>query len=166
MNLRQAFDKYKCDKGKYHGYERFYEPVFAPLRDQPITLLEIGILNGASVEAWLEYFPSANIVAVDTFQRVAAKDVPILVHPRVTWFAMDSTVEAPNVKADFIIDDGRHLPESQLATFNNYYPLLKDGGCYFIEDVRDFKTLRGLHPKATHHDMKRHFDSKIIAVPK
>jgi hypothetical protein len=38
-------------------------------------------------------------------------------------------------KFDFIIDDGSHLLEHQVASFNILFPRLKEGGVYFIEDI-------------------------------
>ena len=147
MRLVECFDKYDCDKGHKHRYDRIYEPILEPLRDQPITLLEIGVLRGASLSAWLDYFSKAKLIGIDTFGRVPAEAVPILEHPRVTWFACDSTKTAPDVMADIIIDDGYHTPEAQLATFRKYFPLLNDGGVYFIEDCaandsKDYELLK------------------------
>ncbi len=159
--LRKIFDKHGCDKGKRHGYERVYEPVFAPIREQPITLIEIGVFRGESLAAWLEYLPNATLIAVDTFQRVPPRQIPVLNHPRVRWFRMDSTQEAPDVQADFIIDDGCHDPVAQTATLQNYQPLLKPGGRYFIEDA-PMLTI----PGAIVHDFRRRacFDSRIIEL--
>ena len=38
-------------------------------------------------------------------------------------------------KIDVIIDDGDHVDQSQLATLRNFWPLLRDGGLYIIEDI-------------------------------
>lgn len=139
MTLLECFDKYGCDKGSgRHRYDRFYEQILAPLRNEPIRLLEIGIFNGASISAWLEYFPKARIIGVDTFERVAPGAISVLRDPRVSFYACDSTAFAPQIDAvDIVIDDGSHKPEAQLATFGMYSPLVKDGGMYVIEDVKD-----------------------------
>lgn len=138
MNLRECFDKRGSDKGFRHGYESFYEPRFAPKRHEPLRILEIGVLSGASLAAWLDYFPNAQVIGVDTFKRVPASSVPILSHPRVTWWGLDSTEFVPLIdEVDVVIDDGSHKPEAQLATLALYRRLLKSGGSYFIEDVKD-----------------------------
>ena len=136
--LAELFDKYRCDKGHKHGYEKVYDPIFAKLKDEPITLLEIGILRGQSLSAWADYFPQALIIGIDTFDRVPPEEVDILFHPRVHWFRCDSTRDVPEElteRLDIIIDDGYHTNEAQLETFKRYFPLLKDDGAYFIEDV-------------------------------
>jgi hypothetical protein len=48
-----------------HDYLKKYEKYFPFKRDDKITLLEIGVLNGSSVKSWKEYFVNANIIGVD-----------------------------------------------------------------------------------------------------
>jgi cephalosporin hydroxylase len=164
--LRKIFDKYGCDKGSArHRYDRVYEPAFRDVRERPITLIEIGIFTGASLAAWLEYFPAATIVGVDTFQRVRPAQIHVLRHPRVRWFRCDSTLPLPAdlaaIEADVIIDDGNHTPDAQLATLRHFRPLLKAGGRYFIEDAPELKI-----PGATVHDLRKggEFDSRILQL--
>jgi predicted O-methyltransferase YrrM len=130
----------------------------------PITLLEVGVGMGCSLAAWADYFPNAQIIGVDTFARVSRWRLPIMGHPRVKAYKHDSTKETPPEvvagSVDIIIDDGDHEPASQLATFERYFPLLKSGGLYFIEDViMSCKGHGGLIVsleayKATHYDLR------------
>ena len=135
MNLRECFDRHGCDKGCRHGYERVYGPAFNDLRYKPIRLLEIGIYQGASLAAWVDFFPNAEIFGIDTFQRVQPEDIPILNHPRVKWRQHDSTTPGDFGQFDIIIDDGLHTHVSQRKTFDNFMPYAK---MYFIEDVWAF----------------------------
>lgn len=143
MRLVECFDKYKCDKGSLkHRYDRVYELALEPLRDKEFDLLEIGIFKGNSLEALVEYAPSANIVGLDTFQRIKPKDIPILKHSNIEWYKYDSTKPTTlDNKFDIIIDDGLHTHEAQRKTFENFFPLLKDNGVYFIEDVWPFSIM-------------------------
>lgn len=138
-DLLECFRRYGCDKGWRHHYDAVYEPLLEPLRELPITLLEVGVFVGASLSAWADYFPNARICGVDTFSRVPRWALPAMAHPRITGYHCDSTKGIPEGFAlgsvDVIIDDGDHAPESQIATFGHYFPLLKSGGLYFIEDV-------------------------------
>lgn len=138
MTLLECFDRHGCDKGSSrHRYDKFYEPIFEPIRQAPIRLLEIGIFRGASIAAWLDYFPNAEIIGVDTFERVPPVQILALSHPRVSYWACDSRFVAPRIEpVDFIIDDGSHDPAAQSATSYLYRPLLKHGGRYFIEDIK------------------------------
>lgn len=141
--LREIFDKHKCDKGSQrHCYDRVYEPALKHLRDKEFNLFEIGIFKGASLASWADYFPKANLYAIDIFTRVSPESIPILKHPRVSWSEHNSFVKPNNVfngeKFDVIIDDGLHTHDAQRMTFTNFIPHLKDGGVYFIEDVWAF----------------------------
>lgn len=139
--LLHLFDKYKCDKGTIkHRYDRIYLPHFEPLKDQPIKILEIGVFRGESTRAFLEYFPNATVVGLDIYQRVALKDLGIdnsrFVPVEGSSFDPEVVKMIPDgMKFDIIIDDGAHWPEANRLTFENYFPLLKDDGKYFIEDV-------------------------------
>ena len=61
MDLKDIFVKYKCDKGIKHGYWKLYQDDFEKVRNKEIDILEIGTFKGESTNAWLEYFPNANI---------------------------------------------------------------------------------------------------------
>ena len=50
---------------KWKHYFPIYEKHFEPIRNKPIKILEIGILNGGSLEMWRYYFPEATIVGID-----------------------------------------------------------------------------------------------------
>ncbi|WP_259314782.1 hypothetical protein [Capillimicrobium parvum] len=66
MTLDEIGLEYGTDKSsKGHGYLRHYERVLAPLRNDEFTLIEIGGLNGASLQMWQEFLPSATIVCAD-----------------------------------------------------------------------------------------------------
>lgn len=125
----------KTDKESGHGYiSGFYEGAFAPLRDKPIRLLEIGIAEGGSLELWRRAFPNAEaIVGIDV------GEIPVL-SEGIT------TIQADAYNLDFmmslgtfdiIIDDGSHNPEHQVFVGDNYGKLLKPGGYLIIEDIPD-----------------------------
>jgi hypothetical protein len=61
LGLREGTDK----ASSHHNYLNFYESFFSALRAEPITLLEIGVLNGASLNTWKNYFPNGKIVGAD-----------------------------------------------------------------------------------------------------
>jgi 23S rRNA U2552 (ribose-2'-O)-methylase RlmE/FtsJ len=143
--LDKLFKKYNCDKSTLqHNYVKEYEAHLLSLREKEINILEIGIWKGTSLEAFHDYLPNAQIYGVDIFTRVSEKDVPVLKRDRVHWMKADSTQENltkkiiqhfGDIKFDVIIDDGLHTPEANLKTFNNFFPLLKEDGVYYVEDA-------------------------------
>ena len=120
-----------------------YETYLAGLRDQPITLLEIGIgggpdpsSGGASLRTWRDYFPHARIAGLDIHDKSPhAQD-------RVQVFQGDQS-NAASLRAvaerlgelDVVIDDGSHFSAHITLTFETLFPALKKGGLYFVEDV-------------------------------
>ncbi len=51
---------------KPHDYLRHMEKFFAPLRNEPITLVEIGVGGGESIRTWLYYFLCAQVIGIDS----------------------------------------------------------------------------------------------------
>ena len=49
--------KYKTDKATFHKYLDFYEKKL-PGRDFAGRLLEVGVMDGASMRMWREYVPA------------------------------------------------------------------------------------------------------------
>lgn len=65
MTLDELSVKYGTDKGSLkHNYMPFYEK---HLPKNPKKILEIGVLKGASLAMWSEYFPEAIIHGLDLF---------------------------------------------------------------------------------------------------
>jgi len=143
--LRDLFNRYNCDKGSKHNYERVYEQFFEPLKDKEINILEVGIYYGRSLQVWKEYFPKAQIYGIDTFQRIQPNEIQALSEDNIHWTTCDSTslnctsivsnAFGQDTKFDIIIDDGLHQPKAQAQTLKNLWPLLKPDGSYFVEDV-------------------------------
>jgi hypothetical protein len=90
------------------------------------------------VALWQSYFPFCHIFGVDL------TDFSQLNDERFTSFLCDQSkrVELRAVAArlelgslDVIIDDGSHASFDQQLTLCEFFPLLADGGWYFIEDL-------------------------------
>ena len=110
--------------------------MLAHFRSEPITLLEVGVHNGASLDMWESYFPKARIVGLDISPVVKKHErdrVDIVVGSQAdeNFLYSVGSLYKPNV----IIDDGSHIPEHQIITFNALISHLADSGLYIIEDV-------------------------------
>lgn len=114
-----------------HGYTAYYEQYLEPLRDVHLTLLELGIWEGASLRMWREYFPNARIIGVDKYDRnIFISDVEIIIAEQDD----DSLTELGPF--DVIIDDASHISSKTLQSFDNLWPHLNPGGLYVIEDLQ------------------------------
>lgn len=147
IGLRFGTDK----ASPHHDYLRIYEALFAPLRDKPLKILEIGVLNGASLRTWEAYFPNARIVGADIDPlarrfRSARIDVEYMDQSNLEDLAR---VAAKHQPFDIIIEDGSHLWDHQILSLRALFPFLRSGGFYIVEDLQtnygDFvKDYRGL----------------------
>lgn len=136
--------KHGTDKWGPHFYTPLYHELFSRLRHRPIRLLEIGVggyelatVGGASLTMWAEYFPHGQITGID----IAEKRLTL--PPRVRLFR-GSQVDPTFLKTvcdergpfDIIIDDGSHVPQHVVASFEALFPAVVDGGSYLIEDIQ------------------------------
>lgn len=118
------------------NYLVHYGRMLSDFRDQPITLMEIGIFNGASLRLWERYFSNATIVGVDIQQsrsRFARGRVKVEIGSADDpEFLVAVSAKYP---PDVIIDDASHRADHIIFAFERLYPTLRPGGCYIVEDV-------------------------------
>jgi cephalosporin hydroxylase len=123
---------------KWTQYFAIYEKGLARYRATPLIFLEIGVLDGGSLDMWRSCFGAeATIVGIDIDPNCANR-VTAPNQVRIGSQA-DATFLAQIVKEfgapDVVLDDGSHIGHHQIASFHALFPLLKDGGLYIIEDT-------------------------------
>ena len=123
---------------KWIHYLEIYERHFAPYRNKPVTMLEIGVFKGGSLEMWREYFGQAaiifgidknpdfagNVIAPNQV-RIGSQDDPMFLQKVI------SEMGSP----DIILDDGSHVGRHQRTSFEILFPRLGPGGLYVLEDL-------------------------------
>lgn len=131
--------KYGTDKVTHHGYHRYYPLFIERFRNlsADFGMVEIGIDNSYSLKTWLEYFPKPYIYGIDI--KLSQKG------DRYTISGLDQSKadqlqnyakSSVSHKIFFVIDDGSHIPEHQILTFDIFFrDLLLPGGVYIIEDI-------------------------------
>jgi len=144
MNLKELALKYGTDKEGEHFYCQHYENHFEHLRNNPISLLEIGVggyekpnKGGESLRMWKEYFPKAQIYSIDIFDKSGLQEdrIKIFKGSQVDTVFLDSVMK--NIgHPDIIIDDGSHINAHIIMTFKYLFQYLKDGGVYVVEDLQ------------------------------
>ena len=126
-----------CDKGHNHSYLDFYDKYFDPYRSGA-SILEIGVMTGGSLLLWQQYFDIVVLKGLD-LRTGFNQDFAWQDHIRATWcWGVDSTdpAQVPDLaQYQFVIDDGLHTLAGQWSTFENYWPMVKPGGTYFVEDI-------------------------------
>ena len=176
-----------------HNYTRFYSKLFNNLRTKDINFFELGLgtnnINipcnmgrlgtpGASIRAWKEYFPNANIYGADIDKTILFNE------DRIKTFYCDQTNsieiqkmwENINNNFDIIIDDGLHEFNANLNFLKNSLNKLNYNGYYIIEDVvngeLDFwkKEIKKLHNEFPSFEFKiiklkwTHDDNNLIVI--
>ncbi|MEU9111255.1 class I SAM-dependent methyltransferase [Streptomyces sp. NPDC048483] len=140
LALRFGSDKW----GIWHWYTQHYDRHFAPLRHEPVRVLEIGIggysdpaAGGGSLRMWKNYFPRGLVHGLDIYDKSGLDE------PRLRTF-VGSQNDASFLRElaerhgpfDIIIDDGSHVNEHILASFDALLPYVRPGGWYVIEDIQ------------------------------
>ena len=125
------------DKISEHHYERYYSEALSYLRDHPDeAIFEIGLDQGASLRLWRTVLPLTQIYGLELANGATGQKIEIFQGDQSIEGDLLSAAGKCDIPVAVIIDDGSHLPEHQLMSFNVLFPrLLKEGGYYFIEDV-------------------------------
>ena len=135
-DLRKILDRVITDKDDPHNYLPIYEKEMIKTKD--VSLLEIGVAYGGSLLLWDSYLENATTCGVDLYPKfdgVVPEGIEYKVHVIDSMDKKACDLAFQDETFDYIIDDGLHTVESQLKTFDNYFPKLKSGGKYFIEDI-------------------------------
>ena len=136
--------KYGTDKYGSHYYTTHYYRNFQHLREQPIKLLEIGIggyedakVGAESLKMWKEFFPNGQIYGLDIEDKRHFEEERIKIfHCSQTDTKSLDTINKEFGPFDIIIDDGSHVNEHIITTFEHMFPLLKEDGIYSVEDIQ------------------------------
>src|SRR5690348_14056384 len=132
IGIRAGTDK-SCLRQDYLVH---YQRMLEPYRARPITLLEIGVHNGASLRMWDQYLESASIVGIDIepmTRRFAGGRVRVEIGSQADAGFLAEL--SRKYRPDVIIDDGSHLDEHQIFSFEHLFGGLQPGGLYIVEDV-------------------------------
>ena len=132
------------DKWGAHRYTPDYHRMLFHRRQDQLRVLEIGVggykakmLGGRSLRMWAEYFPNAAVTGLDIYEK------QLDLGPRVS-IVQGSQDDAELLQRlsrergpfDLVIDDGSHIVNHVLATFEILFPLLPEDGIYAVEDVQ------------------------------
>jgi hypothetical protein len=124
------------DKATFHGFTEIYDKYFTPLRDNNLSILEIGIDKGYSIFTLRDYFPNAQIYAIDCIDKsYLNQDNKFILSIGDQADRMYMQNLFPGIEFDIIVDDGGHGMEQQQVTLEEMLPRLKSKGIYILEDL-------------------------------
>jgi len=140
--LKEIYNRYSVtgdngigDKGEIHSYIDEYERLLVPYRHNS-NFLEIGINRGHSLKMFAEYFINSNVIGIEIWEGCKAffeeYQVPCKL---IIADGTKAVYELNDMMFDVVIDDGSHMLNDQIASFNIYSKKMNKGGIYIIEDI-------------------------------
>lgn len=123
---------------KWLHYFDIYERHFARFRNQSPVIVEIGVFGGGSLSMWKEYFgEGSRIIGVDinpACKDYEDKDIEIFIGSQDDPSLIESIFSKyPNI--DIVLDDGSHMMNHMIASFNLFYDRINQNGIYMVEDT-------------------------------
>jgi hypothetical protein len=152
-DLCQLGKKYDTDKSSQrnnvtnarhcHPYTLFYDGLFKNKKSESLKIAELGILDGASLLMWKDYFTNAELYGfeyndslINNFKQRFNNDRVTLANIDVTnRDSISNAFRQVNTIYDIIIEDTTHQFEDQIRVIENTYQYLKPGGIMIIEDI-------------------------------
>lgn len=135
--LAELGAKYQPSK-RHHNYLVYYWKHFRDIRLQVTRVLEIGVQTERCLKMWEEFFPNATILGADIDPACKAFEGgrrKVMIGDQGDVEFCHQLVDAADGAFDIIIDDGSHLAEHQMKSFNWLFPKLTEHGIYVIEDT-------------------------------
>lgn len=123
---------------KWVHYFDIYERHLSRFRDKAPVMVEIGVFGGGSLNMWKAYFGEhAKIVGVDIDPRCKAheaEDIEIFIGSQDDPDLIEA-IFGNYPRVDIVLDDGSHIMEHMMSSFELMYPRLHPYGVYIVEDT-------------------------------
>jgi hypothetical protein len=123
---------------KWDHYFPVYEGLLSKYRGTAVTLVEVGVGEGGSLEGWRGYLgPSARIIGIDldpAAERLRAEGFEIIIGDQSNaqfWADLGGRIGP----IDVLIDDGGHSSVDQIVTVACGIAHIRDGGVIVVEDT-------------------------------
>jgi hypothetical protein len=122
---------------KWFHYLEIYDKYFSKFRDRPIKILEIGVFGGGSMQMWKSYFSDVKIYGIDINPECKNHDddnIEIFIGSQADRNFLGEVIHKIG-SIDILIDDGSHVMDHQIITFEELYNHINNGGIYICEDL-------------------------------
>jgi cephalosporin hydroxylase len=123
---------------KWSHYFDIYDRHFSPYRGRKVNIVEFGVSHGGSLQMWRTYFGRrAVITGVDVDPRCAtltSKGINVVIGDQENREFLNDLADRVG-EIDVVIDDGGHTMAQQIATFEELWPRVRDGGIFLVEDL-------------------------------
>ena len=123
---------------KWMHYFDIYERHLSRFRNKAPVMIEIGVFGGGSLSMWKEYFgKGCQIIGVDIdpkCKEYESDQIEIFIGSQDAPELIDQIFDKyPRV--DIVLDDGSHMMNHMVASFELMYDRLDKNGLYIVEDT-------------------------------
>jgi len=123
---------------KWLHYFDIYERHLESFKDKSPTILEIGVFGGGSLEMWKYCFgKNTKVIGLDIksgCKQHEQKDIEIFIGSQDDQNIINNIfTKYPSI--DIVVDDGSHIMNHMIKSFNLIYPKINDNGVYIVEDT-------------------------------
>jgi hypothetical protein len=154
---------------KWNHYFEVYDRHLSKYRGKEITILEIGVSQGGSLQMWKDYFGNnAKIYGIDVDPRckqMEEENIKIFIGSQSDRnFLKDVIRQIP--KVDILIDDGGHTMDQQIVSYEELFDHVKEDGVYICEDLHTSYWIRfggGYKRRGTFIEYSKNFIDYINA---
>ena len=120
-----------------HNYCVKYEKYLPFKRTDKLKILEIGVLNGESLRMWKDYFMLSEIIGIDIDSRCKENEeerIKVEIGSQADEKFLNEVGEKYKT-FNMILDDGSHINEHTIFSFEKLFKYVKPGGIYIVEDA-------------------------------
>jgi hypothetical protein len=123
---------------KIDTYFEIYESVFEKFKKSDLVLVEVGVLDGGSLQMWQNFFgPTARIVGLEKnpeAAKIRSLGFEILIADQESTDDLKMALDQIG-PIDIFIDDGGHTAKGQIISSLVAAKYVKDGGVIIVEDT-------------------------------
>jgi hypothetical protein len=123
---------------KWVHYFDVYDRHLARFRGKSPVMLEIGVMGGGSLAMWKEYFgEGSRIIGLDINPECKAHEgdgIEVFIGSQDDPAVIDA-IFAKYPEIDVVLDDGSHVMNHMISTFELAYERVKPNGVYMVEDT-------------------------------
>ncbi|MFL2894556.1 MAG: hypothetical protein ACJZ4I_03630 [Candidatus Pelagibacter sp.] len=123
---------------KWKKYFDVYDHIFERFKKKKITFVEVGILDGGSLEIWKKYFhPDSRIIGIDynpECKKFERDGIEIFIGDQSDEKFWDKFYRKIG-KVDILLDDGGHTNIQQIITTIKSVPNINTDGILMVEDT-------------------------------
>jgi 23S rRNA U2552 (ribose-2'-O)-methylase RlmE/FtsJ len=123
---------------KWEHYFEAYENELFNIKCRDIVLLEIGVMQGGSLQLWKKYFSANSMIHGIDINPNCLKYIEDSVQVHLVDQSKSDELKCFSLEHgsfDVIIDDGSHKVSDQILTLEVLWPSLRQGGVYVCEDT-------------------------------